>query len=468
MTGDVVRLWSYGASPYSIGLVNLTRPRNVLIIAYEFPPSAGGGVQRIMKLARYLPDSGWQPYVLTATPAWGRPRDDALLVQTAGIPVTRLANRNVSTAIARLLSPLKRRSRGDASAGPDTQRPASADTPAASAAGPATRIPLSTRIVRRLMFDTASLWAARVPAAAVRMSREVTIDAVLASGPPHSALVAGAATARRLDVPFIADVRDPWLGSPAYRWPEDPRKDARSVSRHADVMRGAAVVLAVSDPIAAESLAAGASSAVTIANGFDPADLPAWSPQAGALRVAFMGRFYDTTDPTPFLDGVAEAVRRGGAASDLVIEIVGPPSALAGDAIAARNLESHVIQHGFRAHAEALRVVATADLGLVTLADRPGAEAIYTGKLFEYMGIGLPVLLVGPTHGVAARLLEESRTGISVAPADTAAIADTLERIASEKRSGTLAWDPDDTVVARYDRRAQAAQVARLLDEVVS
>lgn len=318
------------------------------------------------------------------------------------------------------------------------------------------------------MFDTAALWAARVPAAAVRLSREVTIDAVIASGPPHSALVAGAITAKRLGVPFVADVRDPWLEGPAYRWPDDPRKDARSIRLHADVMQAAAVVLAVSDPIAAESLGAGASSAVTIANGFDPSDLPTWAPQAGPLRVAFMGRFYDTTDPGPFLDGVAEAVRRGGAASDLVIEIVGPPSALARDAVAARGLESRVVEHGFRAHADALAIVATADLGLVTITDRPGAEAIYTGKLFEYMGMGLPVLLVGPTNGVAARLLAESRAGLSIAPADTCAIADALERIASQKQAGTLAWSPDATVVSRYDRRAQAAHVARLLDGTLS
>lgn len=418
-----------------------------------------------MKLARYLPDSGWQPYVLTGTPAWGRPIDDALLDQVAGIPVKRLRSRNVSSTVARLLGPLKSRSAG----GPAT---AATVRPGPALEGPSSgvraRQPFSTRVVRRLMFDSASLWAAGVPAAAARLHRDIGFDAVLASGPPHSALVAGARTARRLGLPFLADVRDPWAGSPAYRWPESVRKDARSLRLQAEVMGAADQVITVSDPIASESREAGAVSVSTIANGFDPADLPLWEPQAGPLRIAFMGRFYDTTDPTPFLDGVAEAVSRGGIAADLHIDIIGPPSALAQQAIAARGLESHVTDHGFRAHADALSIVATADLGLVVLTDRPGAEAIYTGKLFEYLGIGLPIVLVGPVHGVAAELLRESGAGVALPAHDAGAIADVLERFAQDKRVGTLGLSPDPAVVSRFDRRTQAAQVARLLDGIVA
>ena len=39
--------------------------KNVLIISYYWPPSGGGGVQRVLKFCKYLPDYGWNPIVLT-------------------------------------------------------------------------------------------------------------------------------------------------------------------------------------------------------------------------------------------------------------------------------------------------------------------------------------------------------------------------------------------------------------------
>jgi len=40
----------------------------VLIIAYYFPPMAMGGVQRTLKIAKYIQNFGWQPVLLTTTP----------------------------------------------------------------------------------------------------------------------------------------------------------------------------------------------------------------------------------------------------------------------------------------------------------------------------------------------------------------------------------------------------------------
>ncbi len=43
--------------------------RRVLMIAYHFPPEGGAGVQRSAKLARFLPECGWQPVVITRSRA---------------------------------------------------------------------------------------------------------------------------------------------------------------------------------------------------------------------------------------------------------------------------------------------------------------------------------------------------------------------------------------------------------------
>ena len=41
--------------------------RRVLLIAYQFPPVGGAGVQRVAKFTRYLPEHGWDVSVLTVS-----------------------------------------------------------------------------------------------------------------------------------------------------------------------------------------------------------------------------------------------------------------------------------------------------------------------------------------------------------------------------------------------------------------
>ena len=54
--------------------------KKVLIITYYWPPSGGAGVQRWLKFAKYLPEFGWQPVILTVDPQYASypQRDESL------------------------------------------------------------------------------------------------------------------------------------------------------------------------------------------------------------------------------------------------------------------------------------------------------------------------------------------------------------------------------------------------------
>ncbi|PZN07708.1 MAG: glycosyl transferase family 1, partial [Bacillota bacterium] len=53
--------------------------RNLLMVSYYFPPIGGGGVQRALKMAKYLPEFGWRPLVLAVDPVWHVSLDPSLL-----------------------------------------------------------------------------------------------------------------------------------------------------------------------------------------------------------------------------------------------------------------------------------------------------------------------------------------------------------------------------------------------------
>jgi hypothetical protein len=61
------------------------------MIAYHFPPLQGSsGIQRTLRFARYLPEFGWEPIVLTAHPrAYESVADDQLSDTPAGLHVCR-------------------------------------------------------------------------------------------------------------------------------------------------------------------------------------------------------------------------------------------------------------------------------------------------------------------------------------------------------------------------------------------
>src|SRR6056297_3000252 len=54
--------------------------KKVLIITYYWPPSGGAGVQRWLKFAKYLPEFGIEPIILTVDPEYASypQRDESL------------------------------------------------------------------------------------------------------------------------------------------------------------------------------------------------------------------------------------------------------------------------------------------------------------------------------------------------------------------------------------------------------
>ena len=180
-------------------------------MVHEFPPAGGGGVQRMAKFARYLPESGWTPVVLTSAPGRGRPIDESLLAEVQDVTALRLPQRRVSTLFATALAPLKRvrsspnvnaSASAGAATGTSTSTSASAAAGTTTAPGANTNAarslpPLSTRLARCISMDDASWWAISAARAGVAFGRAHNVQAVVASGPPFSVTGAGMRLARR-------------------------------------------------------------------------------------------------------------------------------------------------------------------------------------------------------------------------------------------------------------------------------
>jgi hypothetical protein len=144
------------------------KPLRALIVSYVFPPVGGAGVQRVLKLVKYLPERGVQPTVLTAKDP-SVPLQDLSLQRDVpeGLPVVR----------ARTFEP--------AYGAKKLAWQAAADDQPAFLAGLKRR---SLALARQLLVpDPQLLW---LPGAHLALANQLVgtrpVDVVFISGPPFS------------------------------------------------------------------------------------------------------------------------------------------------------------------------------------------------------------------------------------------------------------------------------------------
>jgi hypothetical protein len=112
-------------------------------------------------------------------------------------------------------------------------------------------------------------------------------------------------------------------------------------------------------------------------------------------------------------------------------------------------------------HGEALALQRSADvLLLLTAADTSAA----TGKIFEYLGAGRPIIALARESNQAAQIVRETNTGVAVAPDDRAAIGDALRLAAS----GELQRRYAPRNIERYNYPGPAQAMAELVEEAIA
>ncbi len=181
-------------SPVSELTAPTDRARRVLLIAYNFPPVGGAGVQRPAKWAKYLRRFGWDVTVLTTENPSVPVRDDSLL---ADLP------EDVRIVRARTWEPDYRVKQS--LVGADTERPGLLRRLKSAAKG------LARRCVKlALQPDPQVLWNPNARRAGVAVLREQPHDAILVTAPAYSSFLVGAALKRQFGLPLILDYRDEW------------------------------------------------------------------------------------------------------------------------------------------------------------------------------------------------------------------------------------------------------------------
>ena len=449
--------------------------RRVMVIAYHFPPVAGVGVERVLKHVTYLPDEGWHPVVIApANPAY-RLVDPASVMR---IPPGTEVHRAVSLEPGHLRLMMRRLRlliSGRSPASVPSAEPATEPTVSAATVRPhrgALHGALNAawaRIVPLVFFpDEQLLWAVSAAGTALAIQPAVKADALYSSSPPISAHLSAALVKRVTGLPWIADLRDPWIGNAFSRPLAGPH---RALQRDLErmIVRGADRTVLATDALRdayVRRYPQQAHRIVTITNGYDLAELQRFATSGGAphrpFRLVYTGSVYGEDELRVFLDGLTRLVRdRPSIRDELRVEFVGwfneRNEQLATERFPALTpLVAHTPQVP---RTEALARLSSADGGLILLADGDGQASILTAKLFDYLGLDLPVLAVAPP-GELRRVLGQLDWGIGADPTPEG-VAQGITALIEAPHPGRHA----DTE-RRFERRRLTSQLASLLDEV--
>ncbi len=402
-----------------------------------FPPAGGGGVQRPLKLAQYLPALGIETHVL-APSGLNWIHEDAELRAPTQAWVHR----------ARYLGPKGRRPAEELHGTEGLERA----LVQASLAG------------RRLLLpDEAVTWNLTAIAAAIRIARRHRIDAVLTTSPPGSVHLVGAAVKRATGARWLADLRDSIVAHPHRRGESAAvrlkERAAGGVARL--VARSADAVSCVSEAIAEEVRGLEPRGpVVTIPNGCDFDDFAGLAYRPGErFRITHTGSFFGKRDPRPFLQALHDS------GLDAVARFLGDFRSADREWAEQLGLGDRLELIPYAPRAESLELQRDSDALLLLIPEAGGrGKGVLSGKVFEYLASGRPILAAVPPDGAAADLIRETGAGVVAPPDDVEALKAALVELEGRFRNGGL---PDvelpEEARERLSRRARCEETAELL-----
>jgi hypothetical protein len=398
------------------------------LLAFAFPPSRAIGAVRCWNLAKHLSRCGWEVEVVTPDPALLTDRDSAADINAlcrAAKVTRRLTQHDWRFLMGGYLVPRwweKGRLLQKA----------------------------SSRLARALWIGTEAGWTSAAWRSCAGL-HPGDADVILASGPPYGAFALAARLSGKLQAPFILDYRDLWTLSPHRPGAPPPWL----VRRERKLLAEADAVVVVSEAMAAclRQRFGLASPPHVTTNGFDPEDFAGIEPAAFEdFALVYAGNFYR---PKRVIEPVLAAIKLANQNADsshrpIRLHYYGRETSYVNEAAQAAGARLWTVTHGVVSRRSVLAAMkgagAAAVITSVEAHASPQDNSILTGKLFEALGAGAPVLLVAPPDTEVVRVVETSRGGRAFAGTQVAEMAGWLRQLADGRadslcsRIETYSW----------------------------
>ena len=432
--------------------------KSLLILTYYWPPAGGPGVQRWLKFVKYLEEFGWKPYILTVEDGTYSARDEELINEVPeGLTVYKTKSRDPF----RIYNMLKGKKDGSVSVA------------LININKEKSFIDRLSMYIRSNFFipDARKGWIPFACKEAISIIDKHNIDLLVTTGPPHSTHLSGLKIKKKTGIRWLADLRDPW--TTVYYNDMLPRtnKTRRIDKKYEDEVLKHANAVTVVSPGMKDEFSDRNNNIHVVMNGFDLADMDHPVTEGindGKFSLTYAGNFKPNQHIPEIWDGICELIAENkDFENDFRIRFIGNLDSSVPEYFTEKGRQENIEIVSYVPHAEITRRMAESDLLLFVVPQSRNNKLIITGKLFEYLASGSPILSVGPVDGDAAKILLETGREEMLAYQDKEKFKQHLLRLYLEwkENNGELS-QLDVSMLDKYSRRSSARSIAKIMDDI--
>ena len=368
--------------------------KRVLIITYYWPPSGGSGVQRWLKFAKYLPGLDWMPTVITTEHGDYPAIDESLLNDVPSIiKVIRTKTPTFGNIFKKVIGKKVPYGSLDMDKNDSFLR----------------KISIWIRL-NFIIPDARKIWNKQAFKAASKELLTNKYDVLITTGPPHSTHLVGLKLKKKYKIRWLTDFRDPWtkMGylKNVKRWKLSTFFDTILEGK---VIRNCDAAIAVSKKIMDDFN--NISKIHLIPNGYDPEDFQhvKISKDNKNFTLNYFGTIPPESSPVPILKAVNLLSEKS--INNIHLNFYGNVSDIVKMELKENDENNLITFHSYLPHNEMLNLLVNSSMLMLIINKVKNNKGILTGKIFEYIGSGVPVLGIGPEDGEAAQILEKTESG---------------------------------------------------------
>jgi glycosyltransferase involved in cell wall biosynthesis len=288
-----------------------------------------------------------------------------------------------------------------------------------------------------------------------------SFDAIVATHDPLATLSIASELSQCFGIPWIADIRDSWNVQKL----SSPRKQKLIAKHESSLSSLANEVVSVSEGISDELGRILGRRIHTISNGFDQSEIPPLGKAANnAFTILYAGNLSHSRNPRPLFKAIEQCVSKG-LVPEKSIEVCFLGSS--------ETFVDHFDLRGFKkvsfsfhsrvSRRKALSRIRSASILLVL--SQPNEKGVVTGKVFDYLSSGRPILAVPDDSGEIKRLLESTKTGVSLS--DPNEIALQLAKWFEEwKKDKQFKLDYDESEIRKHSRERKTEELVEVLESL--
>ncbi len=377
--------------------------KKVLLVAHYFPPHTYVGAQRPYRLAKYFPKYGWEPIVLTVK------RSD---IPPEGIKLVETPHKDIKGVLKSKfgLNPDK---------GTHHQLGLTLSKNDNFTNWKSKIIKLVNEVV--CYPDSEKGWYQFAIKFASKFLLKERVDAIISTSSPVTSHLIARKLKQKHKIPWIADLRDPWMQNPYHnKYPIIKYFERRLELR---TLSDADVIVTVTDPwIRLFQKLHMKKRIVCVTNGFDKDDFPKIPTKlTRKFTLTYTGSLYNgKRDPTLLFEVIEQLIIEKRINKDLIeIRLFSQKEAWLMEEVNKYNLSGVVNYYGQIPREEALKKQRESQLLLLLLWDNKNEEGFCPAKVYEYLGAGRPIIAIGGKEHVTRDLLEKTNAGKYTWNADT-------------------------------------------------